>query len=216
MLDGKPDMWRKKAGRLLRIFAPFTILLVGLAILNFRIVDATSLLRLPVEKAPVEKAIEAADQATKVPAGTPITANIRQTPIATAIANAVEPSPVSLEPTPTSKPTLLPSEVATLTGPPSESQYLLSSPLAFYWYSTRELAEDQAFALVIIGGENEEIVGLVSEPNLGSGYQVHIVPEDFGFSAGEYYWQVRLLQREGDVLTDGSHQRLINFLEAES
>jgi hypothetical protein len=211
MPDGKPDMWRKKAGRLLRVFAPFTILFVGLAILNFRIEDANSSPRLPVKEA-----IEAADQGTKVPAGTPITVNIRQTPVATAIANAVERSPVSLEPTPTSKATLLPSEVATLTGPPSESQFSLSSPLAFYWYSTRELAEDQAFALVIIGGENEEIVGLVSEPNLGSGYQVHIVPENFGFSTGEYYWQVRLLQREGDVLIDGSHQRLINFVEAKS
>ena len=211
MPDGKPDMWRKKAGRLLRVFAPFTILFVGLAILNFRIEDATSSPLLPVEEA-----INTAEQATKVPVGTPITVNVRQTPIATAIANAIEPSPVSLEPTPTSKPTLLPSEVATLTGPPSESQFSLSSPLAFYWYSTRELAEDQAFALVIIGGENEEIVGLVSEPNLGSGYQVHIVPENFGFSAGEYYWQVRLFQREADVLIDGSHQRPINFVEAKS
>lgn len=203
-------MWRNKTGRLLRVFAPFAILFVGLVILNFRIDDTAFIQRQIVDGPP-----KGTKQPTEEPTGTPIPINDHQIPVATAIANIVEPSPTPLEPTPTSKPTLIPSEVATLTGPPSESRFSLSSPLSFFWYPAQQIREDQAFALVIVGEGFEELVGLVSEPNLGTGYQVYILPEEFGFSAGNYSWQVRLLQQQGDILIGSSGPRSINFVEAE-
>lgn len=202
-------MWRKKPVRFLRVFTPFALLFVGLVILNFRIENAAF-----VQQPLVEDTPEVTKQPTEELNGTPIPVNDHQTPVATAIANKVEPSPVPIEPTLTWKPTLIPGEVALLIGPPSESRFSVSSPLTFYWYQAQQIREDQVFALVIVGEDFEELVGLVSEPNLGSGYQVHILPEDLGFSAGEYYWQVRLLQQDGDVLMGDSEQRTINILEA--
>lgn len=209
MQHDEQEMWRKRMVRLLRVFAPFTILLVGLLLLNLSIDEATFF-----QQSPTKDAALVIERPTEIATGSPAPDGSHRKPIATAVAYATESPTRITEATASPIPTLLPGAIATLTGPPAGSRFSLSSPLAFYWYPASQLAEDHVFALFIEGDDGEELLGVLSEPNLGTGYQVHIDPESIGLSAAEYQWQVRLQQQNGDVLLGSSEKRSLNLVEA--
>lgn len=191
----------KKIGRLLRVFSPFVILLAALVLVNLQISEATSR---PV--AAPTSATATAERPLQNQAVAPSSDSILQTPIATAIAYATESISTAATPTFTPVPTLLPAETVVLAGPPPGSQFSLSTPLAFYWQMERPLEDGNIFRLYLVGDDPEELVGELSEPNLGKGYQIHVIPEDLGLSAGDYYWEVRLI-RQPDNLNLGISER---------
>ena len=136
-------------------------------------------------------------------------------PISTAIANATEMPFISPEPTIDPSPTMFPREIITLSGPPEKSRLSISTPLSFYWFSDKQLSEGESFKLFLINDSIEKLAGTVSEPNMGSAFQVNFIPENSGFSPGDYYWKVAVTSQEGDQILGESEQRLIILVETE-
>lgn len=201
-------MRKIKAGRLLRVFTPFMILLAGLAVLNYQVANGTSLQAKPTAApTPVIKEIEAVAEGAGVPV------NSEQIPIATAIKNGIPSSPEPPKPTPSLTPSPPSDDAALLLGPPAESLFILSSPVTFYWQSDRMVEEDQSFALLLSDEAGEQVAFMVSEPNLGSSYQGHLIPESLDLPPGDYLWQVKLMQQPADIVLAVSDQRSITFTD---
>jgi hypothetical protein len=198
---------RKKMGRLLRVFTPFALLLVGLIVLNIRIEDSPTPQPSPVPTSS-SKQKPTSSEIKPSPTG-----NKGLETIATAIINATEMPTLSPEKTPQPTSTLLPRDIVTLTGPPDQSRLSLSDPLTFYWFARRALSEGEYFALYVINSNEETLVGTLSEPNLGRAFQVNFIPESYGLSTGEYDWIVKIVDREKDVILGESDKRSISLIE---
>ncbi|MFN2164084.1 MAG: hypothetical protein ACK2UN_18595 [Candidatus Promineifilaceae bacterium] len=191
-----------KIGRFLRVFAPFFILLVLLALLNYRI-GSVEPARQPVAVTTTE--VTKATSAT-APRATPETGQ-RQAAIATAIPNATISIPLTVEPTQTPVATWAPEEVARLTGPPPSSRFSTDVPLSFYWQAGRSLPEQYLYRLYITDNETTELVAELSEPNLGSAFAVNLLAEEVDLESGDYFWQVRLVQQPGEIDMGASEKR---------
>ena len=203
-------MWRNKTNRLVRVFTPFLLLLVGVLVVNFNIEDLIDLQQTPVQGTP---AIIDRPENGVVNTPTPLMSGLE--PISTAIANATEMPTRSPEPIIDPSPTLFPRETITLTGPPEGSRFSISTPLSFYWFSDKQLPEGVSFKLFLINDSIEKLAGIVSEPNMGSAFQVNLIPENSGISPGEYYWKVIVSTQEGDSILGESERRLITLVETE-
>jgi hypothetical protein len=203
-------MWRNKTNRLVRVFTPFLLLLVGVLVVNFNIEDLIDLQQTPVQGTP---AIIDLPENGVVNTPTPLMSGLE--PISTAIANATEMPTRSPEPIIDPSPTLFPRETITLTGPPEGSRFSISTPLSFYWFSDKQLSEGVSFKLFLINDSIEKLAGIVSEPNMGSAFQVNLIPENSGISPGEYYWKVIVSTQEGDSILGESERRLITLVETE-
>ena len=203
-------MQRKQMGRFFRVFTPFTLLLVGLLILNYRIEDS------PTTQSSLEPTSLLNTQ-VPTPSETKPTSigNSRPETIATAIINATAMPTLSPESTPQPTPTLLPRDIVNLIGPPGQSRVSLSAPLTFYWFANRALSEGESFAVYLVNGNEETFIGEISESNLGSAYQVSFLPEKSGFSAADYYWLVKLVDQERGVILGESERRSIALIESD-
>mgnify|MGYP001816160754 CR=1 FL=1 len=196
-------------GRLLRVFTPFIILLVVLLVLNYKIEEINFFQKPPLTNTP-----EHIEQQAKSVTGTQIPADGEPKPIATAIANATEQPTKSPEATQTPIPTLLPSNLVTLTGPPAESRFSLSAPLTFYWYADKQLSEGESFELFLANDAGEKLVSRIFKPNMGTAYQVNFIPDSLDISPGEYFWGVKFMQREEDHMLGESDRRSITLIGA--
>ncbi|MFL7839133.1 MAG: hypothetical protein ACK2U0_09460 [Candidatus Promineifilaceae bacterium] len=202
-------------GRFLRVFTPFIVLLIGVLIFNYKIVDSffsqqpsnpttTQITREPIR----------VDLLT-----TPL-ANDDQKSIATAIANATAMPTASPQatssPTSSPAPTMLPENMVTLSGPPVDSRFPRSVPISFYWYSDRDLTEGESFALVLTNDSEEKSAGSLSEPNMGNAYQINFVPEADGLSAGDYFWMIKIIDQESGSTLGESETRSITLIDNEN
>lgn len=203
-------MRRKKIGRLLRVFTPFTLLLLGFLLVNYNIEDIFVNQQTPVPVPP-----ENIEEPVKHVTATQPSPNDAPPPIATAIAHATEMPTITPAATPKLIPTMLPNDMVKLSGPPAESRFTLSTPLTFYWFANRQLSEGESFKLFLANDTVEKLVGTVSEPNLGNAYQVNFIPESANFSAGEYFWIVKKVQQNEGLILGESDQRSITLLEIE-
>jgi hypothetical protein len=203
-------MHRINLGRLLRVFTPFTLLLAGLIILNYTIEDYSLFQPSPVPGV----SLESSEPTVVVTSDNPAE-NDRPESIATAIANAT-PVPTRFpEVTQTPVATLLPKETFTLTGPPAGSRLSISLPLTFYWVADRDLAEGESFELFLVQDNDEIFVGSLSEPNLGNAYQVNFIPESKDLFPGNYYWMVKVVEKDGGSILGESERRTITLVSAE-
>jgi hypothetical protein len=203
-------MWRNKTGRLIRVFAPFFLLLAGVLVINFKVEDLIFFQQTPIPGTPIT-----IDQPLNGNNNTPPPSTGSLEPISTAIANATEMPTRSPESTANPTPTMFPREVITLTGPPEESRFSISTPLSFYWFSDSQLSDGESYKLFLIDDSIEKLVGTVSEPNLGSAFQVNFTPEISGVSPGEYFWKVKVTAQEGAKIMGESERRLITLFETE-
>ncbi|MCP4417737.1 MAG: hypothetical protein GY805_14025 [Chloroflexi bacterium] len=109
--------------------------------------------------------------------------------------------PATPEPTPTFAPTPIPqlsnSANINLIGPPSNSNFTQNNLVSFYWTYSEEQQPGQQFVLILQQNGQEMLLGKLTEPNLGSGYQLMI---DLGNVAvsGTAVWQVRLQWSSGE------------------
>lgn len=204
-------MWRKKAGRLIRVFTPFTLLLAGFLLVNYKIEDVFVFQQSSTPTTP-EKIETPAGQT----AATPPPTNGGPPPIATAIAHATEMPTITPVATSQLIPTLLPNDSVQLSGPPVESRFSLSTPITFYWFANRLLSEGESFKLFLANDTVEKLVGTVSEPNIGEAYQVNFIPESAGLSAGEFFWTVKIVKDNGGLILGESDWRSITLLEVEN
>jgi hypothetical protein len=203
-------MWRNKTNRLVRVFTPFFLLMVGVLVLNFNIEYLSIFQQTPV---PGTSTINDQPENRVINTPTPFISGLE--PISTAISNATEMPTISPEPIIVPSPTMLPREIITLTGPPEKSRFSISTPLSFYWFSDKQLSEGESFKLFLINDSIEKLAGSVSEPNMGSAFQVNFIPENSGFSPGDYHWKVAVTSQEGDRILGESEQRLIILVESE-
>jgi hypothetical protein len=203
-------MQRNQMGRFLRVFTPFTLLLVGLLILNYRIENSPT-----SQITPEPISLSNTQQPTPSETVPSSSRSNRPETIATAIINATAMPTLSTEPTPQPTPTLLPGDFVTLIGPPGQSRFSLSTPLNFYWFANRALSEGESFAVYLVNGNEESLVGEISEPNLGTAYQVDFLPQGSGLPAADYNWLVKIVDQEKDVVLGESERRPITLIETD-
>ena len=180
--------------RLLRVFAPFLILLSAAILINY--------------------AMEAVYQAQQRDLAAPTPGSPRQIgtaeellvtrpPIATAVLNlAPTAENATARATTAAAATRTPGDVAQLLGPPENSRFSRRDTISFYWQAARELQEDQQFTLYLIdSGGNEHQLATVVEANLGQLFQTSTLPAKHQLGAGSYSWEVRLGEgaQEGDL-----------------
>lgn len=183
-------------GRVARIVSPLLFLLGMIAILNFW---------------------PNAGNQGEVPAG--ITA-VTSTPLiplpsgtSTAIATTTPPllaPTATITPMPTA--TLPPDAVVRLLGPPADALFRTTDTITFYWQWPAPMEEGQFFQLILFTATEQIVLGQMSEPNLGTQFNLQWVahqalePELVG------QWQIELRSPTGAVLRS-SEQRIIRFLE---
>ena len=191
-----------KIGRFFRVFAPFFILLILLALLNHRI-SSVQPARQPVPETTTEVSVAASATASRT------TPEVGQRPaaIATAIPNATVSIPLTVEPTQTPVATWTPEEVALLNGPPASSRFSTNAPISFYWHAGRPLPEEYLYRLYITGSDSPELVAELSEPNLGSVFAAYLLADDVDLESGDYFWRVKLLQQPGEIELGESEKR---------
>lgn len=93
--------------------------------------------------------------------------------------------------TPTAWPTMPPNGTLALLGPPSGSSLPATAAVTFYWQWSAPLIEGQRFVVYLLDEESERPLGVVTEPNLGTHYQLS-VPLGDSVTTGAYRWQIRL------------------------
>jgi hypothetical protein len=203
-------MWSNKTNRLVRVFTPFFLLLVGVIVVNFTIEDL-----IIIQQTPVPGTATIVDRPQNEVTNTPRSSVGGLEPISTAIANATEMPTIAPVPISDPTPTMFPREIITLTGPPEDSRFSISAPLSFYWFSDKQLSAGETFKLFLMNDSNEKLVGTLSEPNMGSAFQINFIPENSGISPGEYYWRIAVSSQEGDRILGESEQRLITLVDTE-
>jgi hypothetical protein len=88
--------------------------------------------------------------------------------------------------------TIPPDTAVQLLGPPPESTFPINDTVSFYWHWPQPLAEDQRFALYLLADDQERLLGIVDEPNLGTSFRLSASPGEFVETTGTIQWQVRL------------------------
>lgn len=96
---------------------------------------------------------------------------------------------------PTLIPTIPPGMAITLLGPPNESA-LAGDSITFYWNWPLMLDETQHFAVYLRIGDEEQLLGVVAEPNVGSVYRLQAGTEP-EWETAPVQWQVRLETVDG-------------------
>jgi hypothetical protein len=97
----------------------------------------------------------------------------------------------SATPGATSRPQLANSAAITLMGPPDNSSFPQNGSVSFYWTFSEQLQPGQQFVLFMQQNGQALPLGALTEPNLGSGFQLMIDLRDVAVS-GTAVWQIRL------------------------
>lgn len=187
-----------KTRRPLRAFAPFLIVLVGVALYNFVIFPASQLaVTSPSVTAVTSTAPAAAADTLVIATAVPLES---VADLATAVLTA----------TPT-RPPLPEGELARPVGPPPGSVLPLETVMSFYWTASYTPGDDEFFAVYLLDEGGETLAGRATESNLGPVYQLRFDPAAAGLEAGPYQWEVRLETAETAVPLWRAAPRTVEF-----
>ena len=129
----------------------------------------------------------------RTPTNTPTREGIAQLDVnIPATAEPLSITPTRPSPTQTPSPTLPPTFVVQLLGPPPSSTFEKDDPVSFYWNWPQPLTKNQQFVLYLVAEHQEIRLETMDEPNVGKNYHLGIVLENL--EPGNYYWQTRLEQ----------------------
>lgn len=108
--------------------------------------------------------------------------------------------------------TPVPTEMAVsvlLQGPPAGSFFRPADSVTFYWTFPEALGHGRQFVVYLLDGEEQLVLGVVSDANLGEGYQLQAVPGQIVGQAGNYSWLVVLEDEATGAIIGSSEPRLI-------
>ncbi|RMG99564.1 MAG: hypothetical protein D6706_05265, partial [Chloroflexi bacterium] len=109
---------------------------------------------------------------------------------------------------PTPLPTLPPGAQIELLGPPPDTTWVGNQPVTFYWQWPYPLANNQQFVVVIQTNGEEQRLGAVDQPNLGTGYRLQaVLPTN-----GELVWEVRLETKAALAPLISSERRILTII----
>lgn len=181
-----------KQRRLLRSFAPFLLLLAGVVLFNRLRYPAR-----PVAPDPVVTVTAATTVAAALPGSTAV-------PLHAGSIDTAEPTAVPLPPLPDG-------ELVRLVGPPPDAALPLETIVSFYWTSAYAPADEEMYAVYLLGEGTEILAGNIAESNLGQGYQLQFDPGSASLSPGPYLWEVRLVTENLPEARWRSAQRAVTF-----
>ncbi len=179
--------------RIIRVFLPFLMLLLGFFTYSFfnNIFDRT-------ERAPVTSTTGlevSAASSTKEIITTPITE--MGTPSPTTFDSTFR-----IEETATPIPIKFTADDLKIKGPPSESAFTLDSPVTLYWtWPDNYIKKQHQFSVYLLGEFEEWLIGTRDEPSLGDfGYHINFTPGKIVESPGKYDIEIRLEQKEPHLI----------------
>ena len=172
----------KRGRHFIHSFSPFFIVLICLGLINLSTymrnnATTTSTVTITVTSTPTPIAVT-----TQVADHTSPTTFI---PVIPTIIPTITTAPYT-------PPTFPPESTIQLLGPPSDSIFPTTTRLSFYWQWPHPLTEDQFFALYLITPNREQLIGTITEPNIGQNYRLHISLEDLTTPNTPYQWQIHL------------------------
>jgi hypothetical protein len=196
---------RRRWPQILRILAPFWLLLLCLGALQLAPSISTSRNITPV----VSSSTPAPPPATLFPETTPSVAMAATA----ALTTATQAPAAALSPTPstTATPPIPPEAQIQLLGPPAKSVLDISETASFYWLWPIALADDQAFAVYVFVEGQPYLLGQIDEPNMGQAYRLHFVLQDLAPSAVAIEWQVVLMTVPDGTVIRQSELRSLNL-----
>ena len=112
--------------------------------------------------------------------------------------------------TPYIPPTFPPDTMIALLGPPQNSTFNAQGTVVFYWRWVLPLSDDQYFSVYAQTNEGEQLLGTVTEPNLGTSYRLTANLSDLPPTAVD--WHIRLQTKESDQPLFISDSRSLNIL----
>lgn len=114
------------------------------------------------------------------------------------------PTPISIEPAPT----IPPGAVVELIGPPAGSHFPVDASISFYWRWPFVLDENQQFVVYLLQDQQEILLGMLTEPNLGNdAYYLSGELAATAVQAGAVQWEVRLENAPGQIILATSERR---------
>jgi len=135
------------------------------------------------------------------------------TPAGTFVAAAETPDPSA---SPTATPTLeLPTESAVDVSisalfPGPNREFSIHDTINFEWFWSSSPEPGYHFAVFLIDGETEHLLGSLTEPNRGAVFQLNVPGADIPVTGDDLLWQVRLQSLDGsDVLVSSDPVPLI-------
>lgn len=95
--------------------------------------------------------------------------------------------------------------------PDTDTEALVSEPVAYGWNWAAPLQPDQQFVVYLVADDEPIRLGAVTRPQLGFYYVLQAAASDLGIDAGVYEWQVKLEDGRQDSLAE-SERRSITLL----
>ncbi len=190
-------------GRLIRIFSPFALLMIGLAAVYFVAGMAkTEPENETVSIIPSPSITPTGSSNPSIPASPTSRTNVTITATQQILKIDTTPQP----PTPPANAQIQ------LVGPPPDSSFYLDDALSTIWTWPIPQKTGQQFAIYLITDENEFLAGTVKDPSLGAyGYQLTYFPGDVVDSEGTYLLQIRLQQIRTEMDLATSIPRKLTF-----
>lgn len=184
---------KRKARRVVYVFAPFVLLLLCVGSINIvpgllTAVDERQ--TTPISSAPPPASATTASQSaiTSTPTAQP-TVQATATPIPTIPADAI----------------------ITLLGPPAGSTFAEAHLVTFYWSWPLPLTDGQQFVVYAANGGETYQLGTVAEPNLGTNYQLTVALGERLGGSGQFQWQTRLETAVSNLVLATSENRNIRL-----
>ncbi len=195
-----------KSTRLIRIFSPFALLVIGLVAIYFIASIAKSESENEIfDIVPSPSMIATGNANMSIPASP--TSRTNATVTATQRSNKIDMMPLPSTP--------LANAQIQLLGPPPDSSFYLDDPLSAIWLWPLPRETGQQFAIYLVTDENEYLAGTVKDPSIGAfGYQLTYFPGDVVSSEGTYHLQIRLQQIRPQVDLVSSVPRLLTFIDS--
>lgn len=100
----------------------------------------------------------------------------------------------------------------TLIGPPPDSFFRMGDSVTFYWSSPEPLAPGQQFTVYALADGAQIALGSIAEPNLGLGYQLHVVPGPVTGRPGPFNWSIALEDQASGAIIGQSAVRGITLI----
>jgi hypothetical protein len=122
------------------------------------------------------------------------------------------PAPPAPRPTPASTPETSPTAAITLLGPPDNSLLRAQDTLTVYWTWPLPLSDDQLFKLYLRQADQETLVGVLEEANMGQAYRLTLSGADIPSGEGPVQWLVKLESSLSDQPLISSTPRTILVL----
>ena len=197
-----------KKRRVLLIMTPLLLTILGLVSINMLFgwqPTGAERVRRPATSAATTAGVVQSEAVAGATMGSP-------TAVSTAILfETAVPTPESIEPVAT-----IPADVRIeLIGPPAGSQFAMDAPISFYWRWPFDLSETQQFAVYLLRGQQEILLGILTEPNLGNAYHLSSALTTTTAQAEAVQWEARLESVPGQDILLTSERRTL-FLSGRS